>query len=1745
MAELTDSLGLAERKPRPLTDSLGLSEKPEEEFLPPVVSPFPTVPATPTPLTNSLGLVNKTPTLAEAMRPKTQGRSLPGQVLLGVGRGIETVLREWWLGFNYMTHHGANPMVWKSMLEGNSRDDAVAEMRGFHEEKLGRKGEPVEEVVKGISEFLVHMLPANVVLGTLGTAGKVSTALQRIGPKASERVYDALGKIAQGELAALYAENMAFGPYEARLSNLVEGVPALRNPITALLKADENDTETVARVKQNIEALGAGLLTTGLLSSLGGIRRSIRGRHATKEAADAEVDKILLPEPDRDPVRKVYENLELSHTFVKRKAGIRAADSNRIWLSTNTEVSKTIEAHHPTGATKYFTSRVSLGDYLVVDGKHYHEPLEGSVYQRGPLWADIGVGPDNIQGANPEKLKKFYRIMYRDVAEQLGYTADDVKVLLSEASSENPIFNMFGDSELDLDTISKRIVDDPFSEEFFKFYDMLQRFPDSGGSAIWNTDTIASAAEVAGFDSVIIKNIYEHFDDPDSFGDSIVVFDQARVLSPEVPKIIRGMKPNVELGRPPIREPHEAVTADVMALPDEHLEELFGGVYNIVGIIGGGKTPFNGVIVDDGTGQVALFGKRVTGATYEELGRFDIDLHYREAEKDIVDRYMEFREEQYHYINQAKANAEKALSDEVLGRPPQAKQLGEDEWVIGGGTGDVRQIRAIKFFDEAQYSTEIDAIATVNNIPRSEAVELAKHDLGFETHYTLGAHAPFPETQHASLEVAQQTYRQQQQRLYDIARAEYVAGPGQPAIRAAIDDKVLEMQWDVHEGVMTGEQAYSVLESIVRQLDPDKVLYDDELLEKLLDRAANPPAKMQDPGDVSSDKVLSWLKAQEYAADNQDKLNARKLLDNANKLLLDTSGPLKARLLLEGGDEGQKAVMRLELAAGASQRTDLIFQEWRGKIYAPLGGIRKVAHKTAEAIGVNYGLMSKADTRDLNRVIKLMREWEIARYKPESGVLHEGSRLTAKQFEESLRLLKHEMGTERFDTLRSRAHLYFDAMREQLSELKDHGLITAEEYKNLSRFNYQPRQFVDAIDPGLPYKIGNKQFSVSSSGIEPLGKGANKIMELDSGMLLAQVIGRTQSRVARNEATRTLAAAAEGMLAGNNFLSPNKFKNSTALSYIVDGKRKQVYVDSELATQWVHNAQASGHLWGRLLLAETQRMFATGMSPEFGLIQFPRDVLLVALTNDQYSNSFSKSIVQIMRDIGSTGVDAIRRTGEYEQYIREGGGMSYLTHGARTHTTPGTDIAYETFRRTLGYVQESAESIIRLAIRKRALRNGLTNEEAAYAARSYMDFAIGGSATKQVDVFVPYINASMQGLRTFGRAMRKHPIRTNAKLAEFAGLVGAAWVFNQLNHPEVMNELSDDAKNRYFHFPTGLSYTDNHGNKIHLTAKLAVDHNLMPIKATVESLFAWVLKGEKPDTRTLKAIRDGWSIVGRVTDLNPGVLGALNKYVSNWDDYTGEPEWKGPDVRPSQEVKEWPNRPTNDMAVDFARTVKATTGMEVSPARLEAVIGDIFSSNVMTMGANKIYAQIRNSEQYRLTQERASLEILQEQPFLRKLLHKTYPTAQIEDKLRRADEQLTGEQRYRLNQVDQFSALAFRAGEFSNDGMQFKRLQALVESVDPFEQRTLVDRYTNRLVAMQATKKLSDPAFGSAQNPSWWMLIARVEPQVAANVVFEQYQNVPSEKRKAFLNFATAMPAGKRQEFLSTLGQLMKEHGYK
>lgn len=153
--------------------------------------------------------------------------------------------------------------------------------------------------VRGISQFLSGFGVAGKVLGTAGKATKAGQ----------------IGR-AMGQGAA--ADFFAFGPQEQRLSNLIESVPSLKNPVTEYLAADEDDGELEGRLKNAIEGLGLGVLSDGLfrgLRMMRQMRRMSRDKNAAKNIADAvrfaDEEKMLRGATDLEELGSVSPDVPL------------------------------------------------------------------------------------------------------------------------------------------------------------------------------------------------------------------------------------------------------------------------------------------------------------------------------------------------------------------------------------------------------------------------------------------------------------------------------------------------------------------------------------------------------------------------------------------------------------------------------------------------------------------------------------------------------------------------------------------------------------------------------------------------------------------------------------------------------------------------------------------------------------------------------------------------------------------------------------------------------------------------------------------------------------------------------------------------------------------------------------------------------------------------------------------------------------------------------------------------------------------------------------------------------------------------------------------------------------------------------------------------------------------------------------------------------------------------------------------
>ena len=121
----------------------------------------------------------------------------------------------------------------------------------------GQARGPVAQAVEPISQFVAGF----ALGGPLLKAAKVAPQLTATG--------QAFGK---GALA----DFLAFSGADPRVSDVIQSIPALRNPLTAYLASDPKDSEIEGRLKNTLEGMGLGGIVDGLIRGV----RAYRARPA-------------------------------------------------------------------------------------------------------------------------------------------------------------------------------------------------------------------------------------------------------------------------------------------------------------------------------------------------------------------------------------------------------------------------------------------------------------------------------------------------------------------------------------------------------------------------------------------------------------------------------------------------------------------------------------------------------------------------------------------------------------------------------------------------------------------------------------------------------------------------------------------------------------------------------------------------------------------------------------------------------------------------------------------------------------------------------------------------------------------------------------------------------------------------------------------------------------------------------------------------------------------------------------------------------------------------------------------------------------------------------------------------------------------------------------------------------------------------------------------------------------------------
>lgn len=455
------------------------------------------------------------------------------------------------------------------------------------------------------------------------------------------------------------------------------------------------------------------------------------------------------------------------------------------------------------------------------------------------------------------------------------------------------------------------------------------------------------------------------------------------------------------------------------------------------------------------------------------------------------------------------------------------------------------------------------------------------------------------------------------------------------------------------------------------------------------------------------------------------------------------------------------------------------------------------------------------------------------------------------------------------------------------------------------------------------------------------------------------------------------------------------FKN---VFYRVNGQLRAFQMQTDLEQEWTDSLKSisqdslMGDLKDVVAGVSLLKAGATGYNPFFFISNVPMDIANVLFFTDIYDDTMLPvSFFKVSRNVtkmtaGLVEADAnikSKRAEEasqlLEEYVENGGMMEFFyTYGQegikgiakRLKDDEGLEVSGITKKvlkkagLTLQYTGEKTELGMRLASYKQVKdkltrerkqgKNEYTDDEikaiAVAKARKTMDFNQGGTQAKQLDRWIPYLNAAIQGFRISRQYIAKNPGKFLTKISQVSLAVMGLVMYNLSagDDEDDYDNIPDYIKDNYFVFM--LPGKDKDGNPRFI--RLRKTQSLVPFLTAAElagRALYYGAKGEKDPLMTDDKIERTWNSLqdalplGLTVEENlsklPPTLSAAYKYYSNYDVYRRSlisPADEFGKISPSEEGRYDKNIPL------LYKAIGQVTG--ASPRRLRASVETITTS---------------------------------------------------------------------------------------------------------------------------------------------------------------------------------------------------------
>jgi hypothetical protein len=749
----------------------------------------------------------------------------------------------------------------------------------------------------------------------------------------------------------------------------------------------------------------------------------------------------------------------------------------------------------------------------------------------------------------------------------------------------------------------------------------------------------------------------------------------------------------------------------------------------------------------------------------------------------------------------------------------------------------------------------------------------------------------------------------------------------------------------------------------------------------------------------------------------------------------------------------------------------------------------------------------------LGKIRTARREMEIAGRETTKGkVVTAGETIDNQLFLKNFQKAKPEL----HDKLIKKSDQLQEVYTNQLKQAMDEGVISQRDFDDMiaKGEHFNPRLILERIDPAEQGKFGRVG---SKSGMEYLATGSRKTLMEDPRYLLNNYTGKMQSIIFKNRANKALLEFSETGGANNVVRKIEKgdkvLSSEDVVKAFVDGEEVKMALPKELAEEWkgLDPLMRQSHLDAMSKWSGTQMLqaFATGANPFFPIRNFFRDLQFL-YASPQYSAFLPKFIGEAGRDYASVFRDAVTNKGLAKTYSEIGGGFGRegLTRSGRFKEA-GT-VGGKRLRQVMdfaGAAGEISERLGRLAHMKRAMRNGLSEQSAAFVARDALDFGQGGLFSKWFNSISPYFNAGIQGTRGLYKFYKSDPKKFAWKLANLAGVTTGLHVANTKFYKEDYDKVPAYLKATHWIIMTPFTYMDKNGEEQRRFISIPKEHSQMIFSSLVETANQAAAGHDVNREQALIASKNFFDTVPSAvgSPLGKSMLG----YFSNLDLYRNREIWRGSDfrgeIRAEEEFSPGRTPKAYELIGKGSKVISELTGGSegISPARAKYAADQFLSTsnayaNFLGIG---IDAMLRGMD----PDDRTDFSEKVNKELGLGLLRKTYADSGMIEKARKAE-------------IDVNTERFIEKREFEK---QFERrgTEAAIES-----QEDLRKKWAGRRVGSKHESAAIWDIAGRKNFSLWKRIAYAPSPEASARMFYEVFKGRPDyEEQKEKANILGSM----------------------